>query len=91
MDIGIIIFLLSQAVVIVAFLVGTYVKTAVRLKEIEIHVSHCEETSESNHNAIGALQNEAQMIRLKLEHMETMQAMLCSTCPLKMQHTIPDK
>jgi hypothetical protein len=83
MDTNVVIFLAAQAFAIIVFLVGTYVKTAVRLKTIELHLIHGEATSLNNHKEIESLKVVVNGIRLKLEHMEVMQTMLCVNCPLK--------
>lgn len=86
MNNDIILFIVGQAAVIAAAIVGTYVKMAVRLTKIEVLIAHSDNTSQSNHDEITALKIEVHNIRIKLEHMETMQSMLCSTCPLKGDH-----
>ena len=86
MESNIVLFLAGQAVVIVGALVGTYVRLAVKLSQIELLVSHSDKTSQTNHDDIVLLKAEVANIRVKLEHIETLQSMLCSTCPLKQQH-----
>lgn len=76
-------FLAGQAFVIVTALIGTYVKIAVRLREIEMHIKHGEDLSQVNHDDLVTLKSEVNAIKVKLEHLQTMQQMLCATCPLK--------
>lgn len=86
MNLEIILFMVGQAIIVAGAIVGTYVKTAVRLTKIELLIAHSDGTSQRNHDDIVTLKSEVHDIRLKLEHMETMQSMLCSTCPLKGDH-----
>lgn len=83
---ALVLFLGGQAVVIATALIGTYVRLAVKLSQIELLVSHSDRTSQTNHDDIVLLKADVANIRVKLEHIETLQSMLCSTCPLKTNH-----
>lgn len=86
MDSPTILFLAGQAVVIAGALIGTYVRLAVKLEKLSLLVSHSDRISQSNHDDIVLLKADVNNIRVKLEHIETLQSMLCSTCPLKGNH-----
>jgi hypothetical protein len=86
MDSNIIIFLAGQAIVITGALIGTYVRLAVKLERLSLLVANSDRTSQSNHDDIILLKADVSNIRVKIEHIETMQSMLCSTCPLKGNH-----
>lgn len=83
---SLILFLGGQAIVIATAMIGTYVRLAVKLSQIELLVSHSDRTSQTNHDDIVLLKADVANIRIKLEHIETLQSMLCSTCPLKTSH-----
>lgn len=79
----IMLFLTGQAIVLLLAIVSTYVKLAVRLKEIELTLQHTDSSSESNATELRALRSDLQALTLKVEHVQTTQQMFCATCPLR--------
>lgn len=85
------IFLGGQAIVLLLSIIGTYVKIAVRLKEIELKITHADKSSTANHDDLRLLRNDLQKLTLKVEHVQTMQQMLCQACPFRPGNNQPAK
>lgn len=79
----IILFLAAQAAALFVAIIATYVRTAVRLREIELMLRHTDGASTSNASALSVMQTEIQKLTVKVEHIQTTQQMLCTTCPLR--------
>lgn len=83
MDTTVLLFMGGQAIALLGAIIGTYVKQSVRLREIELTLKHTDRSSTHNANELTALKRELANLTIKVEHIQTMQQMLCHNCPLR--------
>lgn len=83
MSLELLLFLGGQAVALLAAIIGTYVKISVRLGQIELMLQHTDQSSASNSRELIQVKEDLHKLTLKVEHIQTMQQMLCHACPLR--------
>lgn len=76
-------FLAGQAIALLLAIVGTYIKLAVRLTQIELTIQHTDNSSVHNAHDLSTLKADLHKLTLKVETIQTTQQLFCSTCPMR--------